>query len=305
VLSKLEEDFAGTGVSICDAVRFIARIDGMRDAAERCRAMCRAYFLVNSQHTSALEGITARLLGELQRTWDSIDVGWQKIRIAFAISASLAKTSLEEGRRYLTLAENLKKEVEIQAPETAWAFIASIRLVIAAFSGLLRRQLENKDDIDRLESLISQLPSNGERALLWGDVALRYLKVGRTDDAKKIVYDRVWPLFEKISAGDCEYKTSVFLSLMYLLHRANPVLIREQIAKLPPNIQDDAWDQIVGYILRKEPLFEPYETVPGQAYEVTYAEMQEICDILHNMHSDWEIYSFMEKLLHFLEKAQC
>jgi hypothetical protein len=181
VLRKLEEDYMASGVAINDAIRFFSHLDKMRDAAEKCGAICRAYAFLRSQPTAAQEGFLTHLLDNLKITWDGIDVGWQNIRVAFAISSSLARTSLEEARRYLNLAETLKKEIDLQAAETAYGFIASVRLAVAALAGLLPRQFDNKEDVNRLETLISQVPSFGERALLWADVAMRYLREAEVD----------------------------------------------------------------------------------------------------------------------------
>ncbi len=242
------------------------------------------------------ETLCDRLLSSLHRSCLAIDIGWQKVRTSFAISAAIAGDNLEKGREYLALGEGLKKDIHLQTPEMALAIIVSLRLAIAALAGLLQSRQERKEDIERLGDLIDKIPSHGERALLWGDLALRYLRAGRSDDAKKVVYEHVSPLMEKIPPEDSGYKARVFLQFSFILYRANPITTREQITKLPPQLQNEAWSLIAGYILRKEPLFEPFESVSGHEYSVTYAEVVEICDLMKEIQADFEVYSLFEKL---------
>jgi hypothetical protein len=180
------------------------------------------------------------------------------------------------------------------------AYSSGVVLAIRAFSGLLKRKLDTEDDLSRLGTLIEHMPSHGERALLWSELALCFYNKGRSDTCKEIVNRRIKPLLENISAKDISYRSDVIILLAPALYCAHKTIALEIISTLPPVPQpdrDEAYAQICRFVVTKHSPLDPFEWLPGQNFNISYEEMVDICDILHLIDDDWSISSIMEAIV--------
>ena len=158
-----------------DALKRIAEIS---DSSARCNACCLAYSLLFRWDDDQTEELKRNLLQKLGETWEGIDVGWVKIDVGFKIAKSLASVSLEEGRRYSKLAENLRDGVMLDSQAAASAYLSTLRLAIRAHAGLLQRRLDSAEDLSTLTDLIRNIPSRGEKATAVGGVGTPILLQG-------------------------------------------------------------------------------------------------------------------------------
>jgi hypothetical protein len=148
------------------------------------------------------DGLKTDLLRQLHSRWSYIDVGWVRIDVGFQIAKELSSTCPEAANRFLTETEQLKNQWTITAHRPANAYVACIRLVIRAFSGLFKKKVETDADIDALAVLIGNLPSYGERALLWADACMRATLNGRQDLAERLANAFLKPSIDGIPAVD-------------------------------------------------------------------------------------------------------
>ena len=152
--------------------RLVKLVASVRDAAERCRGCCLVYRAATAYDSCNSTELTSLLSTQLQSTWDSIDVGWVRVDVGFRIAAALSECAKPLAREYLTAATSLKSQIALESEAAASAYILPVRLAVRALKGLLRWRLDTPEDLDRLALLIDRIPSNGERARIWSDVAL-------------------------------------------------------------------------------------------------------------------------------------
>jgi hypothetical protein len=68
------------------------------------------------------------------------------------------------------------------------------------------------------------------------------------------------------------------------------------VARLPPLLRDQAIAVTCLFICRKHSGWEPYETAPGQGFDLTYEEIVEICDMLQLAERDDYIYMLIRAI---------
>jgi len=280
-------------------------IEDMPDASTKCLAYCIGYNSLNkhSQNQSIEEA--NKLISKLQEAWEAIDIGWNKIDVGYNITSLLTKSSMENARHYFQMTEDIKKNVKLYAEEIANNYITCIRLVIRAYTGLLAKEINTKEDFSRIEYLINQIPSNGVRAELWADIASRYFLNSKMDDFKRVVNEHVRPLIKQIHQFDNHYWDKLVIEIAPILYYYHKLTAFETIDEIGDSKREYALFNIALFILHKTPLNDPYETVSGQTYNISYEDITDICEVLSRMHNDNAIYyiiSCISDTIHFKRK---
>lgn len=285
--------------SVIDAgelYRLADRLKEITDIEDRCRAYCYAYLLFTEKpdlHTDKVNDIQK----SLTESWKAVDATWYKIQIAYKIACTLGKRTPEIAAEYLSRGENLKRETNVLTEEAAWSLAASIRLAISSFAGLMDKNLDSEQDMQRLSDFISQVPSSGEQALLWGDIATRYIIAEKSEKAKKIVNLRIRPALGRISDLDTDCKRMVYVKVAPALYVTNEITTLEQIATLSAEEKDEALYRISQFIIYKDPVFEPYEAGDGHVCRITYDETVKLCEVMKSLSADWRIYSLIRQIV--------
>jgi hypothetical protein len=270
------------------------RIKDIQSADDRCRAYCIAHSLLMKQNNDCYSGLASHFLYQLNTAWQSIDLEWHKTDIGFMIVKYLAAYSFEKAREYLKVTEKLRDTASFDGSANILAYLACLQLAIRAYSSLLSRNIDNKMDIDRLKELIDGVPSNGARAVLWAEVALRYVVGKRIDDCKRIVAEYVKPSLHNISFDDKGHRNETIIMIAPALYCAHKTTAFETILELPISQRDKAYGEICDFILCKQIPSDPYENSPGQCYDIIYEEIVDICEILELMDHDGTIYHYIE-----------
>jgi hypothetical protein len=256
-----------------------------------CRALVHAFNLLHRHNYKRHEQLRDDVSAQLYSRWRSIDVGWLRIDAGFDIAKDLASTSIEDANRVLTETEKLKDEWRITALRPAAAYVACIRLVIRAFSGLLPRRVETDTDVKMLAALIDVLPSYGERAILWSDVCMRASLMGRQDRAERIAADFLKPILESIPASDASYRASVLIQASPALYRVNPTTCLERLDTLDIDHRDIALREITRFLLRARVPTDPQDDMAFPDGEVSWDTLVEVVSLTRQMNTDWMIYA--------------
>jgi hypothetical protein len=178
----------------------------------------------------------------------------------------------------------------------AAAYLACLRLAIRAYSGLLPGNINTDEDMMRLKTLIERIPSNGERAGLWADLALYCFINKHLDECKLIIAEHVKPLIQDISQRDAGYKHRVLIETAPALFCAHGVTAIEMISELPNYLRDEAYNGICDFLFRKQLPSDPYDAFPGDGYSLSFTEAVDICEILKQMNEDHAIFMNIEQL---------
>jgi hypothetical protein len=278
------------------ALPLINCIEHIQDAGERCKACCLAHSFLMAQNPDQYSGLLSHLLHLLESAWDAIDVEWHKVDIGFRIARSLAETSLETAQTYSQATERWKEEVLLDTQSAALTYSNCIRLAIRAYGGLLPTHLDSPEDMERLAQLVRRVPSSGERAELWAELALRCHINRRLDECERVVIEYVKPSLRGIPDEDKRYRAEVIATVAPALYCAHRQTSLECVSELPRHYEDAAYAQICEFFMRHRLPSEPYDAVAGQAYDVTYEEIVDICELLKLMDHDGLIYHFIERI---------
>jgi hypothetical protein len=244
------------------------------------------------------------LLKHLDESWQHIDVGWRKVDTGFRIVKSLAKYADDLARAYLAKTEEARNEIAFNASATAQTFQTCLSLAVRAFAGLLPRGVNTESDSMRLRYLIDYLPSYGERAKIWAELALRYFIAKRSDEGRSIVTEHVRPLLQGIPDNDRSYREDTIVAVAPALYMAHPSTAKDLIRNLPQPARDDAFRSIADFILRKKPLSDPYEDRGYQGYEVDYEAIIDTIEVVREMERDAHVYYSLECIAQTLSARQ-
>jgi hypothetical protein len=265
---------------------FIGRIAEIRSARQRCRACCLAHsFLSRFDEAGKYNALRSHLLHLLSESWRSIDVGWAKVDAGFQIVRLLAEHSPDLARDYLAHTESARKEIAFNANATAWTYQTCLRMAVRAFAGLLPHRVDLESDYARLQDLIEHLPSSGERAMIWAELAQRCFIARRSDDGRRIVTEHVKPLLYAIPDTDESYRVDITVSVAPALYMAHASTAKELIRNLPQPHRDNAFSGIAEFILRKQPLSDPYEP-HDQGYGIDFEGILDIVEIIREIEKD-------------------
>ena len=276
--------------TIKNTMPIICKIDLIFNSELRCKAYCLAFSLVLKIDLKELEGLKQNLLSKLKASWNSIDRSWRMVDVGFNITRLLADNK-DIASDFMKQTKGIIEKNSIYNDTAVSTFFAAILLVIRTYSGLFPKSIDQEDDFNRIKKLIDFIPSSGERARLWSELALRLFISSRKEDSTKVVNEYIKPLIQDISSNDTEYKNQVikFVSpALYVTHRLTAF---DYIDKLPDPDRDEAYFKVCEFILFKKPLFDPDINQDNSKFNnVTHDDIIDICEILNKIEHDALIY---------------
>lgn len=275
---------------------FIGKISTIRGARQRCRACCAAHTLLcSADEAGEHQELKKHLLEILSDSWKKIDSGWAVVDSGFQIAKSLADHRIDLARQYFRDTESERDQLIFNAEGTARTYMVCLRLVIRSFSGLLPKNIDVEQDHVRVGELIDCLPSRGERAQLWAELAIRCFIASRTDKGQAIMTERVKPLLAEISGMDQSYYVSTMLKVSEALYKAHPPTAMELIRTLPQPDRNEAFSRIAAFLLRNKPLTDPYDSA-GHEYDLSYETIVEILNVINEIESDATVYHSVQSI---------
>lgn len=267
----------------------------MNNAAEKSICICNIIILLSKvQEHKNYEGLINKLVTELNRSWKSIDIIWNRINVGFNVCALLANCNNSLAREYLSETEELKKDNIISSKKIANTYIACLRLTIRSFCGLIFRSNYSKRDIESINRLISNIPSYGVRCELWNEVALNFYISGLKNECINIVDEYIKPLYKYIPEDDKTYKDVILTIIAPSLYCAHQVATLSEVENLASCFRDDAYLNICKFILCKVSPSEPYDGQINPTFKAGSAEIIDICYIIEKMETDSYIYSIID-----------
>lgn len=268
----------------------------------KCDVLCKAYII--SCTNEELKPLSDSFLVELNKTWLNIDVAWYKVDVGFQIIKSLAQNHISIARDYLELTNNFRNEMSLYDPNISDMFITSIKLVIRAFKGLIPSNSETDMDFEKVKRLILFIPSKGEQALIWSNLAISYYNCGRITEGNKIVSTYLRECINKLSQYDIKYKNYVIINVAPVLYLSHKNTTLDLLENLESVYKDEAYYIISRYILTKNLHSEPYDAVLGENAKITYEEITDLCELMLLMESDAIIYSTIHEIMEVLSNKK-
>lgn len=293
ILDRVDYEKNCIDTIIDDLIPIITIIKDIQDADIHCKACCIGYSILSKVPENKYGSLSDSLLRELEKVWGSIETGWRKVNIGYQIVSFISKSSIDKAKYYMEKTESYKNEISIDADSMAFSYISTLQLAARAYSGLLIRKFNSKNDLDRLCTLIDQIPSYGERAKIWGELALRCYKLNKIQEGKAFVIDHVKPLLQHISNIDSQYWNDLIIVLAPSLYLCHGLTAMEEISKLHPAQRDYAYYNICSYILTKHIMGNPYDDSKRNDIYVSFEEILDVCEVLSKMEDDSAIYTII------------
>lgn len=153
------------------------------------------------------------------------------------------------------------------------------------------RHLDTDSDTQALVALVDILPSFGERAALWADVAMRAHLVGRSELANKLTNDYLYPAFSKVSPEDNSYRATVLMRIAPALYKSQPAECLREIQTLDADDQDASLLQIIRFLLFNRVPTDPIEAGSRVVQETSFDTILQIEQLTNKLATDWMIYS--------------
>jgi len=258
-----------------------------RDGEYQVRACCAAILCINRFAVPSGTGLTKSLIERMRQSWDRLDVDADRIALGFRVSARLASLDRKMAEEWLAKAESCRASHSISASSDPYRHC--LLLISRSYMGLVMKRLDQQDDLTTLARLIDRIPSSIEQLLLWTDVALRILSCGRLKEAQEIGTSHIQRLIAHYQSGTCERFKAIVIAMPALFHTSR-VTATDLLAELPPAWVNSAVIQVVNYILKKRPSWDPYETRHHQTYTLTIDELYSLCDLAARATADVTIY---------------
>lgn len=282
---KIETDFMKRILPILNEIKDI------EDSYTRLLTCCYGFIFLNKQKSEEYCGLKQLLLQTLNNAWESIDVGWFKIDVGFRVAKLLSNELPEIAKEYLRKSDDLRETIILESSDSGLVYKACLKLAIRAYCGLIPGGINRDEDLDRILQSIEKIPSNAERVSLLSELALRHYLNNDNQTLKKIVSRNIRPLIDGID--DLYLKYQVIINSSPAIYLANKLLTKEIINDLPSHLQDETYSEICDFILRKNPLSDPYDMNTNQNYRLSYDDAVEICDILSLMSEDASINMYI------------
>ena len=304
ILKKLASEAEGILESQINTVlALINNIDNLPQAADRCICQSYAIAILAKQRIHEYHSLRNTLLGTVRVQWEAIDVEWFKIDIGFRVAKILAEVEPDVARAFLEKTEKAREAVAISAPETGGLILSCLRLLIRAFSGLLRNRLEQLEDIQALSKLIDQVPARCERIGIWSELVLRCYNCERTDLGSDVVKRYIQPLLNNISELDkyASYRALITAApALFIYHRDTAL---ELFDKLPLPEREEAYGNICHFLLFRSSPDEPYKDAGHVTKELSHQTATDLCRVLELAEREDLLARFIPQLAkHLAEK---
>lgn len=288
LLDRLESDEEFIEQSIGISLRLTSIINNVNDLEDKCYIFCAWYQILNKKHEN--QDKCNKILETIKNSWEKIDVIWSRVNIGYIIVSRISRVNPEFGKELFKKIKEIKKEHKYVSKETSILLIRVIQLAIRAFSGLLRKKINSKDDFKKISDAIRLIPSDGERAFIWSDMALRCHKEHELNLFNDIMSNHVRPLIMSIDEEDKQYSEDLIIRLSPSLYFHNRVRALEEIKKLIEIKQNEAYYRIAEFIFTKQTPSDPYENHGKCEFNLTYDEISDLIAILRVTTHEFAIY---------------
>jgi hypothetical protein len=293
-IASARNPISQTDTVVTTAINMAKGIPGLR---EQCQAYCFAYaHIVKTDKSPGENNRKSHVCSELEKSWESIDVGWLKLDTGFNIVKHLADVDEVLAKEFMIKTIQTREGMLLDAPASAWAYIACVKLSIRAFTALLRAGTCTQSDIQNLTDLIDRIPSIEERARLWAEVAIQYYYSEKPEECRKVACGHIDRMLLELHDSDpatCDETTAYVAPALFLSHSGTGL---ERIKNLPLHLRDLACQNISMVLFRKQPVDDPYEQKRGCCYDIDAQTIHDLCEVMEVAENDTLIYSIIEQI---------
>lgn len=275
-----------------DTREWLSALDRCASAADTCESLARvaaALAKVNSE-----ENLRKEIAERLKTAFNSIvnpssrySVGCKLIFLLNQSCSSLAQeifSSFSKDGRVPRLAENV---------EQGSFFI--VDLLAKASCALARAGLLAEGDVQRICTMVSEIPDIFLRIRLYARLAFFYWRENIHEHFSTIVNTRIWPELDNVKDGDKELLYSAWVTAYGVTWLEDRDRARAAIANHPRRARRPSVHNLCFALLYKVPFGEPFDRrgKPTPA-PLTYADIRKLLTLCEELDEDYAIFSVLE-----------
>jgi hypothetical protein len=265
---------------------------GVKRAPWKALACALAHSISFRQSESAFKEVIALFAENTDSAFAVVNSDWDRTDLGFSIASILSTANLKRAYALMSTAHDTRGHSLVPDGRTAASYVQAVRLAIRAFIGLLPRELDVKEALERLRKIINSLPSEGERARLWSELALRCFAAKKKDLGIDIVNAELRAVTNNIT--DEGFRDFIMPDIAPALYYAHPVSAIRDLSKLDETHRSTAFENICRFILYRLPMQEP----PPRGAErlLTTSEVDDYLECLTHIVRDSALGFYVEKL---------
>lgn len=252
------------------------------------------------QKDSAFADLVPLLSEQSDTALQAVDSDWDRTDLGFTVAEILGDSDLARARSLIQSAHETRQRSLVPDGRTAASYIQAARLTIRAFLGLLPRQLDVDQAYNRLHKIINHLPSEGERVLLWSELALRCFATANKDLGIRVVNDEIRVLCSNIA--DQGSHADVLVEIAPALYYAHSVSALRDLENLEEPHKSSAFENICWFILHRLPLHEPIAA--RFVAKLTANDVDDFLECLKYINNDASLGFYVEQLTEALTSTE-
>ena len=274
------------------AQEWLSALERCASASDRCESLARVADAL--AEVDAEEIFQDAIAEQLQTAFTSItnprsrySVGCQLIFLLNKSCPALAREifkSFSEDGRVPRLAENV---------EQGSFFV--VDLLAKASCALARAGLLVDEDVERICTMVSEIPDISLRIRLYTRLAFFLWREGEHEHFSTIVNTRIWPELDELQNGDRELLYSAWVTAYGVTWLENRDRARAAIAQHPRRARHPSVHNLCFALLYKLPFGEPFDRrgKPTPA-PLTYADIRKLLILCEELEEDHAIFSVLE-----------
>ena len=266
----------------------------LSDAPSRHQTLTRAYILALRTPQLAGDTLAETLKREAASALRKIDSFWTAVDFGFSAASEVAQLDRVEAVRLYGSAIESRKGLALPSESSAVAYIQCVKLAIRAFIGLVRRKQTSDEQLCRLRNLISKIPSPGERARLWADLALRCFAVDADSLGKVIAQHDLETSLHLIA--DNGYRWFVLKEAAPALFKLHYKIAFDEIDRMPREMRDSPLGEIATFLITGQPGDEPFDEAKGARAPITWPRTLGALDCIERMTKDHMLFAVSSRL---------
>lgn len=272
-------------------VREIRQVDSF---PRRCFLMSLLILILDNQSTK--DGSLIRALSEqLHDAWAKMDSDVGRIEVGFQIANTIAPVNRELAETYLNESDRLKESSWPDSLNTITIYTIYVRVLIKAFSGLIKGKHYTDLHFEKIENLINNIPSVTTRIRLWSSVAFQAHVKGDITLRERVFLNYIKPAYSGI--GDVSEQYDILEDVGFLFFANNQILTIDLMQSLPSNRREEVLLSIIPVILYNRVPDEPYEDTETFKEKLTSDDFHLLCQLISLLEIDNNIYMNLEALI--------
>ncbi|MEC7784899.1 MAG: AAA family ATPase [Bacteroidota bacterium] len=285
IIDRIERDGKLPDLKMDDLINYFSQVEGIIDNRAKVVFYVKIISVLEKNDRDYEE-----YYNKLIKTWRQLEKSVFKIELGYEIAYNAAFLKNKTLAREMLRSSKREKDepgMLLDSPSTTAVYISIIELTLRHFSGLLKRQAYTNEDIEKLNKIISSLPSERQQLNLWSQLILLVIpKLNDEDDlVNKLTNQYIIPKLSKIRNKNERINTIIdIIIVLYFKDKNLPNLNELPSSKL----KDIALAKICKYLLNKC-LPDDVCDNADEGFSVSYDQIKEILELTGRMNNDYFI----------------